>query len=110
MEEKVCVICDQTFTPKYRRDRTYCSKECYKKSPKSIVGYTEFRQLIMKRDKDMCIMCRAKDGLELHHMKSTIDGGSDMPSNLITLCHDCHIKLHKELRLMRKRSKSNDHV
>lgn len=36
-------------------------------------------------------------GAEVHHIQPVSMGGKDNPENLITLCHDCHIKRHRNL-------------
>ena len=30
---------------------------------------------------------------ELHHVIERVKGGSDDPSNIVGLCHDCHLKI-----------------
>ena len=42
-----------------------------------------------------CVACGAKDDLQHHHLVTRAEGGSDNPSNLITLCSSCHHKLHE---------------
>ena len=32
--------------------------------------------------------------MQHHHIVTRAEGGGDEDSNLITLCHDCHLKLH----------------
>jgi hypothetical protein len=43
-----------------------------------------------------CVACGEEDAakLEHHHLVPRIAGGSDDPTNLITLCHTCHGKAH----------------
>lgn len=36
-------------------------------------------------------------GAEVHHIQPVSMGGKDNPENLITLCHECHIKRHRNL-------------
>ena len=33
----------------------------------------------------------------MHHIKPRIEGGSDHPSNLVTLCPNCHALIHAGL-------------
>ena len=32
--------------------------------------------------------------VEIHHIVPVSEGGGDEPSNLVTLCHDCHMRRH----------------
>jgi 5-methylcytosine-specific restriction endonuclease McrA len=52
-----------------------------------------------KRYKYACVECRSREnGLQLHHL--TYERiGRERDSDLIYLCHDCHVKEHKRLRL-----------
>ncbi len=70
------------------------------------------RQYVLKRDDYTCQCCgKHKEGtkLHVHHIESRKTGGN-APGNLITLCEDCHKKLHADLIRLpenrRKRSKS----
>ncbi len=70
------------------------------------------RQYVLKRDNYTCQCCgKHKEGtkLHVHHIESRKTGGN-APGNLITLCEDCHKKLHAGLIQLpeskRKRSKS----
>jgi hypothetical protein len=38
--------------------------------------------------------CNTTSPLEIHHIKSQADGGSDDPSNLMCLCRNCHGRVH----------------
>ena len=60
------------------------------------------RQTIMRRDGYMCRECRkygrVREAVEVHHIKHL----EDYPelayddSNLVSLCRDCHRKMHPE--------------
>ncbi len=70
------------------------------------------RQYVLKRDDYTCQCCgKHKEGtkLHVHHIESRKTGGN-APGNLITLCEDCHKKLHAGLIRLpeskRKRNKS----
>ena len=58
------------------------------------VAWHAIREAIMERDGQVCTMCGAKghcfDELEVHHIIPRVDGGSDHPLNLTTLCKRCH--------------------
>ena len=56
------------------------------------------REYVLYRDGHECRLCggKRKDPvLEVHHKIRRIDGGSNRPENLITLCSTCHDLLHK---------------
>ena len=56
-------------------------------------GYENVKQYVRERDKYTCQLCK-KSGigkvLEVHHIIPKNVGGSNKPSNLICLCHNCH--------------------
>jgi 5-methylcytosine-specific restriction endonuclease McrA len=51
---------------------------------------------ILERDGWRCSnpMCRARSRLHVHHIVFRSHGGSNDPSNLITLCLACHVLVH----------------
>lgn len=62
------------------------------------------RREVLMRDSHTCQDCGWKHEiwnpsdprhLEVHHIKNHVDGGTNTPENLITLCNICHDKLHK---------------
>ena len=63
-------------------------------------GHYNVRQYVLWRDGYVCQCCGAhathkkEVRLHVHHLESRKTGG-DAPSNLITLCDNCHEKLHK---------------
>ena len=65
-------------------------------------GYYNVRQYVLFRDNYKCQCCGAHGSakkeikLHVHHLESRKTGGN-APDNLITLCEDCHKKLHKGL-------------
>lgn len=72
-------------------------------------SFANTREYVLYRDKHTCQMCngRSKDPkLEVHHIQYRSNGGTNNPSNLITLCHSCHEKLHRN-NLIIKASTSN---
>ena len=73
------------------------------------MGFWNTREYVLYRDGHECRLCggRRKDPvLEVHHKVRRIDGGSDRPENLITLCSTCHNLLHKgEIKADFKKSK-----
>jgi len=65
--------------------------------------WSQMRSVALARDGRHCAVCdRDLHALpswytEVHHIKARRDGGSDHPSNLITLCVECHGRLTDEL-------------
>lgn len=55
--------------------------------------------------KSECEMCGSTDRLELHHIKPIALGGTNRPENLQTLCHDCHMAVHKIMKIPRERTR-----
>jgi hypothetical protein len=43
----------------------------------------------------ICVACGSHDDLQHHHLVTRAEDGSDDETNLITLCHGCHAKLHE---------------
>lgn len=39
-----------------------------------------------------------ESGAEVHHILPVEFGGDDNPNNLITLCHNCHLERHRQLK------------
>lgn len=60
-------------------------------------GFENTKAMVLNRDGYKCHICKTKKKnvkLEVHHIIFRSNGGSDDADNLITLCHDCHKKLH----------------
>jgi hypothetical protein len=75
-----------------------------------LAGWENLKAYAKYRDGHKCRICGAssrKDPnvrLEVHHIIRRADGGTDVPENVVTLCHDCHEAHHKgEKRLKLKR-------
>lgn len=43
---------------------------------------------------DYCVACGNKENLHQHHLVPKSHGGSNDETNLITLCGECHAKIH----------------
>ena len=68
----------------------------YQQGPQS--GYLNAREYVLARDGHCCTKCKKgheKAKLEVHHIVPRASGGTDSPDNLITLCHECHMKAHQ---------------
>lgn len=58
-------------------------------------GYKNNHEAVLNRDNYTCQCCKTKKGtLHVHHIVYRSNGGSDKMDNLITLCENCHRKLH----------------
>jgi 5-methylcytosine-specific restriction protein A len=68
---------------------------CFPRSMKE-KAWRKVRAAVIERDGSICRDCgrSLKDYpswyTEVHHIIAVIDGGSDHPSNLVTLCVECH--------------------
>jgi len=64
------------------------------------VNWSKLRFFIYKRDNYTCQRC-GRTGLSkphCHHIRPIGYGGSSHPGNLITLCENCHNKIHERKR------------
>jgi len=53
------------------------------------------RKWVIRRDEFQCQGCTVGcTVMNVHHIIPVSSGGSDDPSNLITLCEDCHSQIH----------------
>ena len=65
----------------------------YQKGPN--YGFGNVKAACLSRDNYTCKCCKTKKGtLHVHHIVYRSNGGSDALDNLITLCEECHKKLH----------------
>ncbi len=62
------------------------------------LAYANVKAYVKARDNFTCWSCGSHDHLEVHHIIHRHDGGSDRPSNLITLCEKCHENHHNGKR------------
>lgn len=57
-------------------------------------AWDTLRRRILARDKGLCLLCLAAGRVgaarEVDHRKPIAEGGTDHPSNLQSLCVDCH--------------------
>jgi len=58
----------------------------------------ELSRKIRNRDGGRCVSCSGRNFLDVHHKRKIKDGGTNLPSNLETLCRVCHRVRHPELR------------
>ena len=58
-------------------------------------GFGNAKAACLNRDNYTCKCCKTKKGtLHVHHIIYRSNGGADTLDNLITLCEECHKKLH----------------
>ena len=113
VEKGYCKWCGKKIENKRRK--SFCCDEHARKFANATVWYRgrdAYSTRILYRDNFTCQRCgefHAKksefdvpipvsDGkLEVHHIVRVSDGGDDSPQNLMALCHDCHVAVHREL-------------
>ena len=64
--------------------------------------WSRIRKTVLARDDHRCQDRRSRehaDNLHVHHLIPRAAGGSDEPSNLITLCDGCHARRHPNLQV-----------
>jgi len=54
------------------------------------------RNSVLGRDGWRCQSCGSRLGLEVHHITPRSKLGDDVEENLITLCWECHRKIHSK--------------
>lgn len=57
-------------------------------------GYENLKAAVRARDGYKCCKCGCGGNLEVHHIWFRSEGGPDIAENLVTVCHDCHAKIH----------------
>ena len=61
-------------------------------------GFANTKAYVLSRDNYSCQNCKSKSKrLEVHHIQFKSENGSDDQENLITLCKECHDRVHKNL-------------
>lgn len=64
------------------------------------VNWKQTRRVVLRRDDFRCVSCSTKvtsAEADVHHLLPRSMGGSDEPSNLVTLCDGCHAAHHPNL-------------
>jgi len=70
------------------------------KSPRLRLDATSYRELhrqVLERDGWRCQNCGSMH-LQVHHLKFRSQAGGDVEQNLITLCPECHARMHRKTR------------
>jgi len=71
-------------------------------------NWSYISQDIRARDGFKCRHCGSTENLHVHHIVPRGQGGRNHPDNLITLCFNCHCKVHPHMRNMAKNSYSQN--
>ena len=58
----------------------------------------DVRRYVIRRDGGACVFCGTKRTLTLHHIRPLGVGGTNAPSNLVTLCNCCHRAMESGLQ------------
>ncbi len=63
-------------------------------SAKKKLARQKFRDDVLKRDRNKCVICKTEDNIEAHHItdRELMPGGGYVKENGITLCH-AHVEL-----------------
>lgn len=61
------------------------------------IAYENLRQQVLRRDGWRCQSCGTMSNLEVHHQQFRSHSGDDSEVNLITLCMECHARVHGAL-------------
>lgn len=56
--------------------------------------WREVRKEILTIDIGICLSCKSKENLQVHHMTYE-NVGAELHEDLITLCRSCHVDIHK---------------
>lgn len=112
-EVKVCLKCGKQFQRRrfgdrledYTRfnNRRFCSKSCNLRAEAE--SRSAFHSEARKYAGSYCVLCGETNSLDVHHNDGNIR--NNIPDNLTTLCHPCHMKLHWNQNDFRERAISN---
>jgi 5-methylcytosine-specific restriction endonuclease McrA len=60
------------------------------------VTYGKLHRQVLGRDSWRCQTCGSMQNLQLHHLQFRSHSGGDEEQNLITLCAECHERMHRK--------------
>ena len=60
-----------------------------------VKSYHELHRQVLQRDGWRCQVCGSMQHLQVHHLTLRSQSGSDLEQNLITLCAECHARVHR---------------
>lgn len=75
--------------------------------------YYNVKAFVLARDNYKCQSgqkCKHSEKLHVHHIVFRSKGGTDTPSNLITLCEKCHNDLHSGKFILKARKSRTKHA
>jgi 5-methylcytosine-specific restriction endonuclease McrA len=61
----------------------------------AVEDYRRLQQLVLARDGWRCQLCGSPMHLQVHHRQLRSHSGDDTEENLITLCTECHRRIHR---------------
>src|SRR3989304_1626466 len=108
-ELKECQQCGKEFWVRQSQLRIgngkFCSKKCLSKSQQvfnatapefyNMAEWKEIRLKVLERDGNRCKTCGFNGrGLHVHHVEYKRNGGNEDMNNLITMCNQCHMRIH----------------
>jgi len=67
------------------------------------LGFWNVREYVIHRDNHTCQHCKGKKKdkiLQVHHINGRIEGATDRPEELMTVCKTCHDEHHKGIDLI----------
>jgi 5-methylcytosine-specific restriction endonuclease McrA len=62
----------------------------------ALKSFQLLRNSVLRRDGWRCQSCGSRLGLEVHHITPRSKLGDDVEENLITLCWECHRRIHSK--------------
>ncbi len=65
-------------------------------------SYRELQRQVLERDGWRCQVCGSMCP-QVHHLKFRSQSGGDVEQNLLTLCTECHARMHRKTRRNRPR-------
>jgi len=74
-------------------------KKIHAKTPRLRLDENSYRELhrqVLERDSWRCQNCGSMQHLQVHHLELRSQSGSDVEQNLITLCTECHARIHQK--------------
>jgi 5-methylcytosine-specific restriction endonuclease McrA len=84
------------YCPRHGYHQAHRCPACTPRRNGSTRAWRRTRALVLERDSHRCTMvvagvrCPTTHGLDVHHVIERAAGGSDHPSNLVTLCRQHH--------------------
>jgi 5-methylcytosine-specific restriction endonuclease McrA len=58
-------------------------------------SYRALHRQVLERDHWRCQICGRMQNMQVHHLEFRSQSGSDEEQNLITLCTECHERVHR---------------